>query len=235
MQQMEKDLFGPIKKHFEAQGFVCDGEVDGIDMYMEKDGVNVAVELKVSLDFRVVMQAALRQKLVPYVYIGTFSTKKTRSSLFNDKLYLLKRLGIGLILVSKRTKIVNVVCEPEEVSMKDTASSIRKRKHLHEEFSGRKTRLNTGGVNKQKLITSYREDALLVLNALAELGGEASPKEASVQCGVERARGILYGNPYGWFEHTGKASYRISEKGYDALEEFEDVLYSLIKKPEANR
>ena len=73
---MEKDLFSPIKKHFEAQGFVCDGEVDGIDMYMEKDGVNVAVELKVSLDFRVVMQAALRQKLVPYVYIGTFRRRR---------------------------------------------------------------------------------------------------------------------------------------------------------------
>ena len=29
---MEKDLFKPIKKYFEEQGFECDGEVDGIDL-----------------------------------------------------------------------------------------------------------------------------------------------------------------------------------------------------------
>ena len=36
---MEKDLFNPIKGYFEKQGFVCDGEVEGIDLYMEKGDV----------------------------------------------------------------------------------------------------------------------------------------------------------------------------------------------------
>ncbi|MCR5432283.1 MAG: hypothetical protein K6E95_06980 [Lachnospiraceae bacterium] len=230
---MEKDLFKPIKKYFEGQGFECDGEVDGIDLYMEKDGQAVAVELKVTLDFRVVMQAALRQKLVPYVYIGTFAVKNTRSPLFRDKLYLLKRLGIGLILVTKSSKAISVMCEPAEADIRDTSTIVRKRKHLKREFSERRTRLNTGGVNKQKLITSYREDALLVLNALAELGGEGSPADVRTQCGVERAYNILYKNHYGWFKRVGTGRYNVTDKGYAALEEFEDVLYTMLKnKPD---
>ena len=226
---MEKDLFKPIKKYFEEQGFECDGEVDGIDLYMEKDGQAVAVELKVSLDFKVVMQAALRQKLVPYVYIGTFAVRSTRSALFRDKLYLIKRLGIGLILVTKSTKAISVLCDPAEVDLQDTSSSIRKRKHLQREFSGRRTHLNTGGVNKQKLITSYREDALLVLNALAELGGQGSPADVRKQCGVDRALAIMYKNHYGWFDRIGTGNYSITENGYAALEEFEDVLYMMLR------
>ena len=33
---MEKDLFGPIKAYFEKLGYVCDGEVKDIDLYMER-------------------------------------------------------------------------------------------------------------------------------------------------------------------------------------------------------
>lgn len=48
----------------------------------------------------------MRQKITDFVYIGIFRPKDLRSSSFRDKLYLLKRLGIGLIVVSKRSKIV---------------------------------------------------------------------------------------------------------------------------------
>ena len=33
---MEKDLFKPIKEYFESYGYTCDGEVQDIDLYMEK-------------------------------------------------------------------------------------------------------------------------------------------------------------------------------------------------------
>ena len=106
---MEKDLFGPIKKYFENMGYTCDGEVRDIDLYMKKDGVSVAVELKITLDFKAVQQAALRQKVADDVYIGIFRPKKMNTSAFTDKLYLLKRLGIGLIIVAASTKNVTVV------------------------------------------------------------------------------------------------------------------------------
>lgn len=76
---------------------------------MEKDDESVAVELKVTLDFKAVQQAALRRKITDHVFIGIFKPKNMNSHSFKDKTYLLKRLGIGLIVVSKRSKMVELV------------------------------------------------------------------------------------------------------------------------------
>ena len=225
---MEKDLFRPIKEYFEKQGFVCDGEVGDIDLYMERGDEKIAVELKTELNFRALQQAALRQKIVETVYIGTFTPKSMRSSAFRDKLYLLKRLGIGLIVVSKRSKEVGIASEPvvSELSEFQKRNS-RKKKALTEEFKKRRTKNNIGGVRGKKLITSYREDALLVLDAVAELGGSAKTKEIRKLSGIDKATDIMYRNPYGWFERIGDGVYKATDSGYAALEEFEDTIYKL--------
>lgn len=225
---MEKDLFAPIKEYFENSGYTCDGEVEGIDLYMERGEEKAAVELKVDLDFRSVQQAALRQKIIETVYIGIFRPRNMNSSAFRDKLYLLKRLGIGLIVVSKRSGEVQVVNEPTvtELSVFQRTNK-RKKKAVSEEFNKRRTKNNTGGVNRSKLITSYREDALLVLDALAELGGKSQADEVKKLSAIEKARNIMYYNHYGWFERTGKGEYGVTEAGYAALEEFEDTVYKL--------
>lgn len=225
---MEKDLFLPIKEYFEEQGYVCDGEVEDIDLYMEKGDETVAVELKQTLDFRALQQAALRQKMVDTVYIGIFKPKDLCSRSFRDKEYLLKRLGIGLITVSKRSKIVEIV---SEAVVSDISNFKRvngnKKKRLSEEFQKRRTKNNIGGVHATKLITSYREDALLVLDALMELGGEAKTRDVKKISGVENSTRILYHNYYGWFENTGTGVYKVTEPGFDALEEFEDTIAKL--------
>ncbi len=227
---MERDLFGPIKAYFEKQGYVCDGEVGDIDLYMERGDETAAVELKVTLDFKAVQQAALRQKITDTVYIGIFKPKDMRSSSFRDKVYLLKRLGIGLLVVSKRSKLVEVASEP--VVSELSSYKIRnkgKKNAVSKEFHERKTKLNVGGVTGEKLITSYREKALLVLDACVELGGEASTKDIRELSGVENATTIMYHNHYGWFENTAKGKYRVRDVGYAAFEEFEDVLYAMKK------
>ena len=94
---MEKDLYPPVRAFFEGLGYSCDGEVENMDLYMEKDGLNAAVEFKQKLDFRVVQQAALRQKVCDAVFIAVPQPGDLRSRAFRDKLYLLQRLGIGLI------------------------------------------------------------------------------------------------------------------------------------------
>ena len=87
---MEKDLFEPIKEYFSLLGYSCDGEVNDIDLYMQKDDESVAVELKQSIDFKAIRQAALRQKIVDTVYIGTFMPKNLRSRENREKIYLSK-------------------------------------------------------------------------------------------------------------------------------------------------
>ena len=228
--ELEADLFGPIKAYFEALGYSCDGEVRDIDLYMEKDGVTVAVELKKTLDFKAVQQAALRQKVADDVFIGVFRPKDMRSSAFTDKLYLLKRLGIGLIIMASSTKAVTVVSDPVVSPLSTFRShSKRKREAVEKEFKKRKTKLNVGGVHGAKLITGYREDTLLVLDALCSLGGESDTRTIHKSSGIEKTAAILRANYYGWFIKTGKGTYRISESGYNALEEFEPVLKALMR------
>ena len=225
---MERDLFGPVKEYFEKQGYICDGEVEDIDLYMEKGEEHVAVELKVDLDFKALRQAALRQKYVETVYIAIFKPKSLRNTAYRDKLYLLKRLGIGLLLVSKKSLEVQVANEPlvTELSVYQKQNRNKKKK-LTAEFSKRRTKNNVGGVRGEKLISAYREDALLVLDACAELGGEVKGREVRKLCNVEKTADILRSNYYGWFEKIETGVYRVTDAGYAALEEFEDTVYKL--------
>lgn len=225
---MEKDLFQPIKRYFEGYGYVCDGEVRDIDLYMEKGEERVAVELKQTLDFKAVQQAALRQKLTDYVFIGIFRPKDLRSRAFRDKLYLLKRLGIGLIIVSPRSNAVEIISEPEVSELSSYQQRNRgKRQMLSEEFQKRKSRSNTGGVHGTELLTAYREEALLVLDALMILGGEASTAEIRAQSFVSRSTSILYDNHYGWFIRIGTGRYGISEEGRAAALRYRETILAL--------
>lgn len=225
---MEKDLFQPIKAYFESNGYICDGEVQDIDLYMEKNGESVAVELKQTLDFKAVQQAALRQKITDYVFIGIFKPADLYRSSFRDKLYLLKRLGIGLIVVSKRSKNIEIVSEPvvTELTLYKQRNK-NNQKSLSQEFQKRKTKSNVGGVHGTKIITSYREDALIILDTLLTLGGESSTTEIRKSCGIEKTTAILYDNHYGWFHRTGKGRYQVTDIGLSAVEEFEDTLRKL--------
>lgn len=229
---MERDLFEPIKTFFEEQGYVCDGEVNDIDIFMQKEDDSVAVELKQTLDFRAIQQAALRQKIVETVYIGTFMPKDRNSSPFRDKLYILKRLGIGLIAVSKRSRNVTVLSEPvvSELSVFQ-ARNKGKKKALEKEFQRRRIKSNTGGVTGVKLLTRYREDALLVLNALFVLGGEAAPKDVKRLSFVDKASNILRDNHYGWFSRVRNGVYSITDSGYQALDEYEETINLLKATP----
>lgn len=227
---MEKDLFQPICDYFKSHGYVCDGEVSDIDLYMEKDGETVAVELKESLDFKAVKQAALRQKVVDTVFIGTFRPKNFRSSAFNDSVYLLKRLGIGLIVVSEKSGMMEIVSEPVVSELSLFKSRNRQKKgSISSEFRRRKIKNNVGGVTHTKLMTGYREDALLVLSALDSLSGKAPAKEVKAVSKVEKARDIMYSNYYGWFERYDKGIYGIHKSGYEALIEYADVISALKK------
>lgn len=230
---MEKDLFEPIKLFFEEQGYICDGEVNDIDLYMEKDGESVAVELKQTFDFKALQQAALRQKITDSVYIGIFKPKDLFTRSFKDKIYLLKRLGIGLIVVSKKTKNVDIICEPVVSELAVFKSRNKNKKSaLSKEFNKRKAKNNVGGVHATKLITSYREDALLVLDAMMEYSGEASTRDIRKVSGIEKTTSILHDNHYGWFENVSRGIYKVTKAGYDALVEFEDTLYLLKKDSE---
>lgn len=229
IKRTEADLFEPIKEFFQKDGYTGDGEVGSIDLYMEKNGLSVAVELKKTLDLKAIEQAALDQKTCDLVYIGIYKPRDLFSRANKSKIYLLKRLGIGLILVSERTMTVELFSEPVVSELSNFQKRHKeKTAKLKKEFQERKIKENIGGVNKTKRMTSYKEDSLIVLYHLKNLGGQASPKILREQSGINKTTGILYDNYNGWFEHVGKGLYRISTKGESALKEYQEAVEKLI-------
>ncbi len=226
----ESDLYLPIKDHFSALGYTADGEVGGIDILLEKEGSYTAIELKKSLDFRSIQQAALDQKHCDFVYIGIFRPKELYSPSGRDKLYLLKRLGIGLICVSPRSFRVEIVNDPivSELSAFQKKGKAETDK-LKEEFRSRRVKNNKGGVSRTKLMTAYREDAIMILHCLKECGGEALCGQVREATGNPKSSQILRDNYYGWFEKVARGRYRIGEKGLSALEEYRDVIENVLE------
>lgn len=224
----EADLFEPVREFFRKDGFTGDGEVGTIDLYLEKDGMSVGVELKKTLDLRAIEQAALDQKTCDLVYIGIFQPGDIYSRANKDKVYLLKRLGIGLILVSERTMKAELFSEPVVSELSNFQKRNKKKtEKIKKEFRERKLKGNIGGVSRTKRMTAYREDSLLILYHLDRLGGQAEPKELRDLSGIRKAAGILYNNYYGWFEHADKGVYRISEKGKNALKDYKKEIAGL--------
>lgn len=221
----ESELFEPIRNYFTEQGYSGDGEVSGIDLYMEKDGLSTAVELKKTLDYRALQQAALDQRVCDFVYIGIFRPRDLHSRRVRDKLYLLKRLGIGLICVSPRTGRVELVNEPLVSELAHFQKAHRDRREaVKAEFQRRRIRDNTGGVNRTKLMTAYREEALLVLSCLGGLGGQGSCRQIREGTQLPNSTSILHDNHYGWFENVSRGVYRITEQGYGALSEYGGII-----------
>jgi len=228
----ESDLFAPIKEHFEELGYTVDGEVVDCDILMEKDGQHIAIELKTDLNFKLFMQGAKRQKMFDQVYIAVWSPKNMRSKAFKDKLYLLNRLGLGLIVVTKRAKSVVIYADPFIHPISDyRKSNTKRRKRITQELSSRRTKSNIGGVRGQKVLTAYKEDCLIILNLLHEDG----PKKASVikeTTGIKTSYNKVYNNHYGWFVKEGKGIYSLSDKGLKAYSENLDTINTIKKSIE---
>ncbi len=222
---MEKDLYEPIKNYLEELGYEVDGEVKTIDLVAIKDGISVAVELKNELNLRLLEQCGERQKYVDYVFAGIWMPKNLRSKAFQNKVYLLKRLGIGLFLVSKRSLEVTLYNKPEIIPL-DTfrVNHKAKGKAVWNEFEGRRVKETTGGVSGQKIISAYKEESLLVVEALANLGGKGTCKDIKTISGVLKTTNILRDNYEGYFIHESRGVYALSEKGYKAREDFKELI-----------
>jgi len=230
----EAELFAPIKNYFEQLGYTIDGEVLDCDILMVKDGDYIAIELKTDLNFKLFMQGAKRQKMFDQVYLAIWSPKNMRSKAFKDKLYLLNRLGLGLIIVTKRSKNVVIYADPFIHPVSDyRKSNTRLRNRITTELSSRRTKSNIGGVRGKKVLTAYKEDCLIILDLLHNQGA----MKASIikdTTGIKTSYKKVYNNHYGWFVKEGKGIYGLSELGTKAFTENRDII-NTIKKAIENK
>jgi len=170
--------------------------------------------MKTAFNLKLVYQALERRKLAEEIYVCIPRPKTgARSRSWRNMTELLKELKIGLITVAldSPVKTVEIVLESGERERKG-----KRAESLKKEFEGRNIDLNTGGINKTKLITAYREKSIKMAVLLDE-NGEVSFKEARIIGCEERELKVCTSNFYGWFERVKKGTYKLTDRGIEEI------------------
>ena len=209
----ESDLYLPLKRFLESQNYEVKGEVQDCDVLAVRgEEVPVVVELKLSFNLNVVLQAVERLSVTSTVYIGI----PRRCGILNRRrrqiIKLLRMLGLGLVAVDPdlETGSVEVLLDPGEYKPR---KSKRRQERLLGEFMRRVGDPNLGGTEKRKgIMTAYRQRSLAISWFLLENGPtKASSVAQTLQ--EPKARDILYRNVYGWFDRESLGVYKLSPRG----------------------
>lgn len=222
----EVELYGPIKRFLEAQGYEVKGEIGACDIVAVRDEEGpVVVELKERLSLALILQAVDRQRISDAVYIA-FRIGKGHSGFWRSRqkqvTNLLRRLGLGLLTVSAHLDVVPVLDPAPYRPRPDVA----RRRRLLREFTERVGDPEAGGSPSRQRLTAYRQDALRCASELAG-AGELKLKAIRERAGVQRAGPILRANHYGWFDRVKTGYYDLSPKGRQDLIHWSEVVQDL--------
>ena len=105
----ETDLYAPVKKLLEEQGYTVRAEVDRCDLVAVRGGEPpVIVELKRRFALSLVYQGIERQRITDAVYLAVAApTGRKARAIWNRNrgavLQLCRRLGLGLMTVDARS------------------------------------------------------------------------------------------------------------------------------------
>lgn len=226
----ETALYAPIKVLFERLGYEVQSEVLDMDVLATKADEMIVIELKTELNLRLIVQGAQRQKLseIVYVAIQKPSYKIRMSKSFKEKVFLLKRLGIGLVFVNFKES-GSIATIEEEPLIFDLKQSQRLNKRTKEralkEKSLRSGDYNLGG-QKGKKITAYRENALLIAGLLSK-NGVMKVSEIREIAGAKTGS-ILQKDYYGYFQRVKVGHYELSTEGKEAVAHYEYIIKNLL-------
>lgn len=197
---------------FEEAGYSVNAEVKNCDVTAVRDDELIVVEMKTTLNVKLLAQGINRQRSGADVYIAIPRPKNYDGKKWRDILAVIKKLELGLIFItiSDKFSFAEIVVDP--VPFKTTNTYRPKKRALMDEITARRCDVNIGGVTGRKIVTSYIEMSVHIA-CLLESQATASPRDFKV-CGIEsgRAGTILRNNALGWFEKVDKGVYRLSEK-----------------------
>jgi len=207
----ESNLYAPIKRFLEAQGYEVKGEIGPCDVFaVRADEGPVVVELKGRLTLDLVLQAIDRLGFSDTVYVA-FRVGKGHSGSWRTRrkevLRLFRRLGVGLLTVSSGGR-VDAVLDPAPYRPRTNS---RRRAGLLKEFAERVGDPEAGGSASRPRLTAYRQDAIRCARELA--AGTLKVSVLRDRTGVSRAGPILRDNHYGWFERVKPGHYALTPRG----------------------
>lgn len=209
----ESDLYPPLKLYLETQGYEVKGEVGSCDVLASRnEEPPLIVELKLSLNLTVILQAVDRLKLTSSVYIGVPKQCSALKRKYKPLCKLLRMLGIGLITIDplRHSQAVKVLLDPGEYTPR--VSKPRQRRLLGE-FEKRVGDPNREGADsKSGIVTAYRQRALKIATLL-EKQGPTKASDVARQTQEANARNILYKDVYGWFDNVSRGVYQLSPRG----------------------
>jgi len=233
----EAELYEPVKRYFEAQGYEVKGEVLHCDLVAIKPGALaddglaieeevIIVEMKRTFNLALLLQGVERLRMNSLVTLVVERNRKKSGAVnqrFGEITELCRMLGLGLMTVTLfKTKpaLVEMLCEPGD----PPRARYRAKRHdrLLREFRERSGDYNVGGSTKRKLMTAYREKCLRMADVLRH--GPASPATLARQTNNSKAGEMLRTNYYGWFERAERGIYRLTAKGTAALTEHAEVI-----------
>jgi len=218
--RQESDLYEPIKTHLKTLGYEVKGEIKDCDIVAKKGDNVVIIELKLSLNITLLLQAVDRFNLSDTVYIAVPKQCGIYKKQSKQVKKLIKRLGIGLIVVDfqKTQQYVEVVSDPQ-----DYAPRINKRKQsgLLKEFNLRIGDTKKGGSTRSKAgLTAYRQRCIRVAEYLTR---HPTAKGAEINKAIDEPQATLFlrNDYYGWFDKVERGIYQLSDKGKQELPDWQ--------------
>lgn len=208
----ESALYAPVKALLEDQGYEVKGEIAGCDVVgIRGDGPPVIVELKRRFGLDLVLQGIDRLALTDAVYVAVGAWPGNLAGVRR----LCRRLGLGLIVVVDGSAEVLLDPVPYRPRRNRARAARLLREHRH-----RVGDPSPGGINRQPIMTAYRQEAIRCLRMLGD--GPTSPRALRATGRVPHAAGILQRDVYGWFERVERGVYRLSPRGEQALAALDD-------------
>jgi hypothetical protein len=218
----ESELYEPIKDLFIKQGFQVKAEVKDIDILASKDDCYIAVELKTAISIKLIYQAIDRQKTMDMVYVGLpKSALPKQRKRYQEWIYLLKRLEIGLIIVDHHQ--AEVLIDTDVFNLEKSRRYYKKRKQtILKEYHLRKNDQNIGGT-KGKRITSYKEMVVEIGLYLLEYG-PSSPKIIKEKTKILKTASILQKNYNQYFARVSRGLYDLTDLGKKEILELNQMM-----------
>jgi hypothetical protein len=222
----ETELYAPLHDYLCAQGYTVRSEVKDCDITATLDDELVVIELKRGFSTTLLIQATQRQRVTDSVYVALPEPPGWKRNMRWRRIqHLLRRLELGLIWVSfaSTPPQVQIVFHPLPFERKHHA---RGRRAILKEIAGRSGEYNQGGSTRNKLVTAYRENALVIACQLDQQGA-LSPRQLRALGTGPKTQDILAHNYYGWFERVARGVYALSAAGRVALEAYPELLARL--------
>lgn len=147
----ESDLFEPTKQ-FLINQMNCEkvfAEVVDLDVVGQHGNVYIGIEMKTSMNFKVIEQAERRKHLVDYMFILVPKPKTHHSQMILD---WLKHLGLGLIYYDEKERYTNKV----SIYFWGKRQRNSKRSRISDYIDEKLDSLNVGGVKGGETITPYK-------------------------------------------------------------------------------